>query len=104
MGIESDSEDETREPIEFADISLTDEGHESRLVLMSATAPLSYCYTATAKSLFHLIDGPIVESNFVKTCVKEITATVEKRECKYGKHLISYENNFQHSLLNNLYC
>lgn len=85
--MDCDSDDENSEPIEFADISITDEGHESRLVLMSAISPISYCYTATAKSLHHLLDTPIMESDFVKICVKEITACIEKRECKYGESI-----------------
>lgn len=70
---------------EQADISLTEGGHCGRLVLMSVIAPISHAYSAVANSLNCLIDNVLMESEFVKTCVKEITSKVENLECKYGK-------------------
>lgn len=51
---------------------------------MSALAPIAHCYWATAKSLHHLINTARLEADFVKICIKEITATVDNGECKYG--------------------
>lgn len=83
--IESESSDEEYQALrEPADIGLTNDGHEERLVLMSAIAPLAHCYLATAKSLHRLINVSRLETDFVNLCIEEITARVNSGDCKYG--------------------
>lgn len=52
---------------------------------MSAIAPLSYCYLSVVELLYTLIEVSVLEADFVKACVKQITAKVESQDCKYGK-------------------
>lgn len=80
-----DSDDEERVEIEVANITLPSAGHCERIVLMSVVAPLSHTYLAVANSLYTLLDNCILESEFIKICVKEITEKVDNLECKYGK-------------------
>lgn len=79
-----DSDDDERPQIEIASITLPSNGHCERIVLMSAVAPLSHTYLAVANSLYTLLDNCMLESEFIKNCVKEITEKVETTECIYG--------------------
>lgn len=84
---EMDSDDGYDSPVvrTVSKITLPSKGHEQRLVLMSVITPYSYTYMAVVRSLPHLRDYGMMESEFVRTCVTEITRTVENFECKYGK-------------------
>ncbi|KAJ6637883.1 Glycerol-3-phosphate acyltransferase 1, mitochondrial [Pseudolycoriella hygida] len=66
-------------------ISLTSSGHCERLVLMAVLAPYGHTYLAVANCLKHLLGTSMVESEFIKVCVKEITSKVESAECKFGE-------------------
>lgn len=88
LDIDDSSDEEYHFNSEKPGIYLTHEGHEARLILMSAIAPLAHCYLATAKSLGSLVNTAMLEADFVKVCVKEITSKVESGECKYGKLLL----------------
>lgn len=81
---ESDEEVVRIDPKVVADVTLPEEGHERRLVLMTAVAPFFHTYLAVAKTLHLLIENNMVEGEFVMACVKEITNRVEDFECKYG--------------------
>lgn len=91
---DSDDEYDTRQTDEndVANIMLPTEGHGKRLVLMASIAPYSHTYLAVAQSLYHLLDSGMIESEYVKTCVKEITNKVETFECKYGMWCSRSEN------------
>lgn len=66
-------------------ISLTSDGHCDRLVLMSVLAPIGHTYLAVARSLHRLLNTSMVENEFVKLCVAEITSKVEDTECRFGE-------------------
>lgn len=66
-------------------ITLPSKGHEQRLVLASVITPYAHTYVAVVRSLPHLRDYGMMESEFVRTCVTEITRKVDNFECKYGK-------------------
>lgn len=64
------------------------EKHCDRLVLQSVLAPFTHTYTAVASSLHQLLDGnSMVESEFIRLCIKEITTSVEMGDCKYGESI-----------------
>lgn len=81
-----DSDEDERIEIEVADITLPSNGHCERIVLMSVLAPLAHTYLAVANSLYALLDNSMMEAEFIKTCVKEITTKVDNLECKYGEY------------------
>lgn len=80
---------------DVANILLPSGGHGKRLVLMASIAPFAHTYLAVVQSLYHLLDSGMIESEFLRTCVKEITHKVETFECKYGewKRMASLERN-----------
>uniref|UniRef100_A0A182QUZ3 Phospholipid/glycerol acyltransferase domain-containing protein n=1 Tax=Anopheles farauti TaxID=69004 RepID=A0A182QUZ3_9DIPT len=64
------------------------EKHCDRLVLQSVLAPFTNTYSAVASSLHQLLDGnSIVESEFIRLCIKEISTRVEIGDCKYGESI-----------------
>ncbi|XP_058118845.1 glycerol-3-phosphate acyltransferase 1, mitochondrial isoform X2 [Anopheles coustani] len=64
------------------------EKHCDRLMLQSVLAPFTHTYTAVASSLHQLLDGnSMVESEFIRLCIKEITTRVEMGDCKYGESI-----------------
>ncbi|XP_035901976.1 glycerol-3-phosphate acyltransferase 1, mitochondrial isoform X1 [Anopheles stephensi] len=74
-------EDDTR-------IHFPAEKHCDRLVLQSVLAPFTNTYSAVASSLHQLLDGnSIVESEFIRLCIKEISTRVELGDCKYGESI-----------------
>uniref|UniRef100_A0A182RZD1 Phospholipid/glycerol acyltransferase domain-containing protein n=1 Tax=Anopheles funestus TaxID=62324 RepID=A0A182RZD1_ANOFN len=74
-------DDETR-------IHFPAEKHCDRLVLQSVLAPFTNTYSAVASSLHHLLDGnSIVESEFIRMCIKEMSTRVELGDCKYGESI-----------------
>lgn len=88
LNVEFESDDDSEyEPISEDDkpsITLPSEGHGNRLVLMSVIIPYSHTYLAVVRSLDKLLDNGMLESEFIKKCVQEITDKVERFECKYG--------------------
>lgn len=66
-------------------VYLTAQGHCERLVLMSVLAPIGHTYLSVAFCLNNLLGTSMVESDFVKLCVTEITSRVNAGTCKYGK-------------------
>lgn len=68
-------------------IYLTLEGHCNRLVLMTVLAPIGHTYLAVAASLNSLLGNCVIEKEFVKICLKEITERVNSGYCKYGESI-----------------
>lgn len=66
-------------------ISLPAEGHGKRVVLASVLAPYSYTYMSVVRSLESLRDYGLLEGEFIKICVQEITSQVNSGNCKYSK-------------------
>lgn len=67
-------------------VSLPSESEGKREVLSSVLAPYSYTYMAVIKSLESLRDYGLMENDFIKVCVKNITNQVENGNCKYGTY------------------
>lgn len=90
----SDSDDEIMriDQNDIANIRLTDEGHEKRLVLMSCVGPFLHTYLAVSKTLYLLIENHMMENEFILACVKEITSKVENFECKFGNFSFLFRN------------
>lgn len=66
-------------------VYLPSETHCDRIVLMSVLAPIAETYLACALTLNCLIGlNSMVEIEFVKLAVKQITSRVENCDCKYG--------------------
>lgn len=70
---------------DLPNIMLPSGGHGKRIVLMTSIAPFANTYLAVVQSLYHLLNSGMIESEFLRTCVKEITNKVETFECKYGE-------------------
>lgn len=69
-------------------VFLPAEKHCDRIVLQSVLAPFTNTYAAVAYSLNHLLGGnSMVEGEFIRQCIKEISARVEEGECKYGESI-----------------
>ncbi|XP_037027225.1 glycerol-3-phosphate acyltransferase 1, mitochondrial isoform X2 [Bradysia coprophila] len=87
MELESDDSDDDRhyQPTNDEMVHLTSNGHCERLVLMSVLAPYGHTYLAVAVCLRSLLGTSMVESEFIKNCVSEITSKVENLECKFGE-------------------
>ncbi|XP_062533721.1 glycerol-3-phosphate acyltransferase 1, mitochondrial isoform X2 [Armigeres subalbatus] len=74
-----DQEDEVR-------VFLPAEKHCDRIVLQSVLAPYTSTYAAVASSLNLLLNSnSMLEGEFIKQCIKEITSRVEQGQCKYGE-------------------
>lgn len=88
---ESDSDDSENDCGRHTDendvtnIFLPSEGHGKRIVLMASIAPYAHTYLAVVQSLYHLLNSGMIESEFLRTCVGEITNKVDTFECKYGE-------------------
>lgn len=65
-------------------VTLPSEGHGKRIVLASVLAPYSYTYMAVVRSLDSLRDYGLMEAEFIRVCVREITNDVNNGQCKYG--------------------
>lgn len=69
-------------------VFLPAEKHCDRIVLQSVLAPFTNTYTAVAVSLNALVGGnAMVEGEFIKQCIREITNRVEGGQCKYGESI-----------------
>lgn len=69
-------------------VFLPAEKHCDRIVLQSVLAPFTNTYAAVAVSLNALVGGnSMVEGEFIKQCIREITGRVEAGECKYGESI-----------------
>lgn len=68
-------------------ITLPAEGHGKRIVLASVLAPYSHTYMAVFRSLESLRDYGLLEGDFIKVCVREITHQVENGTCKYSMYI-----------------
>uniref|UniRef100_A0A1Q3FGU4 Putative glycerol-3-phosphate acyltransferase 1 mitochondrial n=2 Tax=Culex tarsalis TaxID=7177 RepID=A0A1Q3FGU4_CULTA len=69
-------------------VFLPAEKHCDRIVLQSVLAPFTNTYAAVAVSLNALVGGnAMVEGEFIKQCIREITGRVEAGECKYGESI-----------------
>lgn len=69
-------------------VYLPAEKHCDRIVLQSVLAPFTSTYAAVAFCLNNLVGGnSMVEGEFIKLCIKEITTRVELGECKYGESI-----------------
>lgn len=72
-------------------VYLPSETHCDRIVLMSVLAPIAETYLACALTLNCLIGlNSMVEIEFVKLAVKQITSRVENCDCKYGGFFMIY--------------
>ncbi|XP_055616863.1 glycerol-3-phosphate acyltransferase 1, mitochondrial isoform X2 [Toxorhynchites rutilus septentrionalis] len=69
-------------------VYLPAEKHCDRIVLQSVLAPFTSSYAAVVFCLNKLVGGnSMVEAEFIKLCIKEITTRVELGECKYGESI-----------------
>lgn len=69
-------------------VFLPAEKHCDRIVLQSVLAPFTNTYAAVAHSLNHLLGGnSMVEGEFIRQCIKEISGRVDLGECKYGESI-----------------
>lgn len=66
-------------------VYLTAQGHCERLVLMTVLAPIGHTYLAVAFCLNSLLGTSMIEMDFIKLCVSEITSRVNETGCKYGE-------------------
>lgn len=80
-----DSDDNSSVDFDKITITLPSEGHGKRSVLTSMLAPYSYTYLTVVRSLDKLLNHGLIESDFVRLCIQEITRQVESGQCKYGK-------------------
>ncbi|XP_021712073.1 glycerol-3-phosphate acyltransferase 1, mitochondrial isoform X4 [Aedes aegypti] len=85
---EDDYFDEQIDQEEEERVFLPAEKHCDRIVLQSVLAPFTNTYAAVASSLNQLLGGnSMVEGEFIKQCIKEITSRVESGQCKYGESI-----------------
>lgn len=56
--------------------------------LIAVLAPIGHTYLAVVHSLKYLLNGSLLENDFIKYALEEIKRRVASGECKYGKHLI----------------
>ncbi|XP_058811854.1 glycerol-3-phosphate acyltransferase 1, mitochondrial isoform X3 [Topomyia yanbarensis] len=76
------------EQVDVVRVYLPAEKHCDRIVLQSVLAPFTSTYAAVAFCLLKLVGGNgMVEGDFIKLCIKEITNRVERGECKYGESI-----------------
>lgn len=69
-------------------VFLPAEKHCDRIVLQSVLAPFTNTYAAVAVTLNALVGGnSMVEGEFIKQCIREITDRVETGDCKYGESI-----------------
>ncbi|XP_055323329.1 glycerol-3-phosphate acyltransferase 1, mitochondrial isoform X2 [Sitodiplosis mosellana] len=68
-------------------VALPPESKGKREVLSSVLAPYSHTYMAVIRSLESLRDYGLMENDFIKVCVKQITNQVESGNCKYGESI-----------------
>uniref|UniRef100_A0A336MYD6 CSON009880 protein n=1 Tax=Culicoides sonorensis TaxID=179676 RepID=A0A336MYD6_CULSO len=69
-------------------VFLPAEKHCDRIVLMTVIAPIIHTYLAVAETLHYLVGcNSIIENEFIKKCVDEITSRVEMGKCKYGESI-----------------
>lgn len=80
-----DSDDSYGSETDTIAVTLPAHGHGKRSVLSSVVAPYSYTYLAVVRSLDELRGHGIIEGEFIKKCVQEITKQIEEGRCKYGK-------------------
>jgi len=97
LDVDLSDEDDDNEPVEkpytkvgqqSPSIFLPAEKHLDRLTLITVLAPLTHAYLAVAHTLCQLIGcNSIVESDFIRMCVKEMTNRVERGTCKYSESI-----------------
>lgn len=68
-------------------VALPAESEGKRGVLSAVLAPYSHTYMAVINSLESLRDYGLMENDFIKNCIKNITNQVENGNCKYGTYL-----------------
>lgn len=83
--LNDDNEDNLSDDYDKITVKLPPEGHGKRTVLTSMLAPYSYTYLTVIRSLDQLLSYGLMESEFVKNCIQEITNQIENGRCKYGK-------------------
>lgn len=82
----SDRPDEDANDLER--VYLPAEKHCDRIVLQSVLAPFTNTYAAVAVTLNALVGGnSMVEGEFIKQCIREISGRVEAGQCKYGESI-----------------
>lgn len=101
--IDDDSSEDAYPATNNITIKFPSEGHGKREVLKSVLAPYSHTYMAVVRSLTNLRDYGMMETDFIKACVKEITNSVDSGHCKYGMcHRIQKEKNLKYE--NKMIC
>lgn len=88
--LDDDSEDGYNHVSDEITVTLPSDGHGKRVVLTSVLAPYTYTYMAVVRSLDRLRDYGLMEGEFVKVCVQEITNQVTDGRCKYGMCYTKY--------------
>lgn len=80
-----DSDDNMSADLDRIKVTLPPEGHGKRIVLTSMLAPYSYTYLTVIRSLDKLLNYGLIESDFVRICIDDITSQVQNGQCRYGK-------------------
>lgn len=85
--LNDDNDDNFSDDSDKITVKLPPEGHGKRTVLTSMLAPYSYTYMTVIRSLDNLLNYGLMESEFVRLCIQEVTKQIENGRCKYGKFL-----------------
>lgn len=83
--LNDDNDDNLSDDSDKITVRLPPEGHGKRTVLTSLLAPYSYTYMTVIRSLDNLLNYGLMESEFVRLCIQEVTKQIENGRCKYGK-------------------
>lgn len=83
--LNDENDDNLSDDYDKITVKLPPEGHGKRTVLTSMLEPYTHTYLSVIRSLEKLLNYGLMESDFVRTCIQEITNQVENGRCKYGK-------------------
>lgn len=83
--LNDDSDDSLSGEFDNITIALPPEGTGKRAVLKAMLEPYSCTYMTVIRSLNILLKDGLLESEFVRFCIQEITKQVENGHCKYGR-------------------
>lgn len=84
-----DYDDNSSDDSDRITVKLPPEGHGKRTVLTSMLAPYSHTYMTVIQSLDSLLNYGLMENEFVRLCIQEVTKQVEDGRCKYGEFFFS---------------
>lgn len=75
---------------EEPDIFLNNETISQQKALCEVLAPFAQTYLCVAESLFILYKNSMLETDFIKFVMKEITNKVNTQKCPYGKFCLYF--------------